>query len=259
MKALYYWKALARGVILESIRRKDLWVVGILGFIIIIASSAIGFFGSQGLESFVKDLSTNVVGLFSTILAVVTTSRLMPDEVKNRTLYPLIARPISRFDLIMGKFLGAVAVSWIAFLLLSGLTAIALLMFKVSFEPILAQYVLCKMMGIVVVCAVSLMFSLIMTTSAAITMSFVTLVGSGMIVQALTMASTTASPGQVILFQIVNGILPQVQLFDLGARAANQNWGTVPLWVVGFLFAYMVAYSAAMIGISWLKFRRLSV
>ncbi len=259
MKQLQYWKALAHGVILESIRRKDLWVVGILGFIIILASSALGFFGTQGLESFVKDLSTNVVGLFSTILAVVTTCRLMPEEVKNRTLYPLIARPITRFDLLMGKFIGAVAVSWIAFLTLCGLTAIAMLMFGVTFEPILAQYVLLKMMGIVVVCAVSLMFSLIVTPSAAVTMSFVILFGTGMIVQALTMAAGSASQTQIYTFQLINGILPQVQLFDLGSRAANSNWGPIPLWVVGFLACYMVAYSAGMLSIGWIKFRRQAV
>ena len=39
------YKALARSVVLESIRRKDLWVVAILGFLIILASSALGFFG----------------------------------------------------------------------------------------------------------------------------------------------------------------------------------------------------------------------
>ncbi|MEY4881221.1 MAG: hypothetical protein RLZ87_650, partial [Armatimonadota bacterium] len=31
------YKALARSVVLESIRRKDLWVVAILGFLIILA------------------------------------------------------------------------------------------------------------------------------------------------------------------------------------------------------------------------------
>ena len=99
------WLSLARAVILESLRRKDLYVVGILGFLLMVSAGTLGFFGLQGLETFAKDLATTVLGLFSTIVAVLTGSRLMPDEIRNRTLYPLLARPMSRFDLIMGKFL----------------------------------------------------------------------------------------------------------------------------------------------------------
>ena len=39
------WKALAKGVVLESVRRKDLWVVGILGGLIVCAAGAMLFTG----------------------------------------------------------------------------------------------------------------------------------------------------------------------------------------------------------------------
>src|SRR4051812_2042458 len=124
MNRLRAWKAIARGVLLESLRRKDLWVIAILGFIIILASGALGFFGVAGLEVFAKDLAVTVLGLFSTIVAVLTSSRLLPDEIRNRTLYPLLARPISRMDLLVGKLLGAVVATWIGFLCLSALTGV---------------------------------------------------------------------------------------------------------------------------------------
>ncbi len=259
MNKLQIWKALARGVVLETVRRKDLWVVAILGFLIVLSAGALGFFGMTGLESFAKDLAATVLGGMSTILAIVSTARLMPDEIKNRTLYPLIARPISRFDLLVGNLIGAVFVSWMAFLILCALTAVALAIFKVPFEPLMAQYVLARMMGLVVVCAVTLMLSLVMTPSAATTMSFVVLFGSGMISQALLMAYQGGQSAMAPLFRVVNAMLPQVGLFDLGGRAANTSWGPVPMWVMGSLLAYMVLYSAAMLSLSWAKFRNQAV
>lgn len=253
------WKALARGVVLESVRRKDLWVVAILGFIIMLSAGALGFFGFEGLESFAKDLATTVVGLFSTILAVLTACRLVPDEIRNRTLYPLIARPISRFDLLVGKFLGSVIVTSIAFLILCGLTALSLAMFHVHFEAIFAQYVIAKMLGLCVVCALSLCLSLFMTPNAAATMSFILAFGSTMIIRALTMAYESASPAMQPLFKVLNGILPQFGLFDLGSRAANSNWGPVPLWVLGFLLLYSVIYCGCMLTLAWTKFRRQAI
>ena len=82
------YKALARGVVLESLRRKDLWVVAILGFLILLASGALGFFGVEGLQSFAKDLAASVLSLFSAVVAVLTSCRLLPEEIKQRTVRP---------------------------------------------------------------------------------------------------------------------------------------------------------------------------
>ena len=161
MKPTVY-RALARGVLLESLRRKDLWVVAILGLLILMGSSALGFFGVHGLQVFVKDLAVTVLGSFSTIVAVVTATRLMPEEIKQRTLYPLLSRPISRLDLIIGKLLGAVLVSWLAFLILASLTTIALYGFGVTYEWVMIQYLIAKMMGLALVCALGLTLSIYM-------------------------------------------------------------------------------------------------
>lgn len=259
MKKFTIWKALARGVVLESLRRKDLWVVAILGFVILIASGAIGFFGFDGLQSFAKDLAATVLGGFSTTIAIITTARLMPDEIKNRTLYPLLSRPITRLDLLIGKLTGAICVSFLAFGLLAILTALALAMFRVTFEPVMLQYVLFKLLGLVIVCSFTMALSLWMTHSAAATLSFVLLFGSNMIIQALVLSSATADANQRLLFKLINGILPQVGLFDLGSRVANSNWGAVPIWVGFSLFLYMVAYSSAMLGLGYSKFRHKAI
>jgi ABC-type transport system involved in multi-copper enzyme maturation permease subunit len=250
------YQALARGVVLESIRRKDLWVVAILGFLIMMTAGVLGFFGIQGLQVFVKDLAVSVLGIFGTIVAVLTASRMIPEEVKQRTLYPLLARPITRFDLLVGKLIGAIAVSWIAFLMLAALTALALASFHVGFEPIMLQYLLCKMLGLAVVCALSLALSLYMTPAAAATMSLIFAFGSGMVVHALTMSYSAASGPAQFAIKALNSVLPQFSLFDLGSRAANLHWAPVPLWVVLFLLGYAVVYSTAMTLLAWTKFRR---
>ncbi len=253
------WKTLARGVLLESIRRKDLWVVAILGFLIILAAGALGFFGISGLEVFAKDLAFTVLGMFSTVVAVLTGSRVLPEEIRNRTLYPLLARPVSRLDLLMGKLIGAILVTWVAFGLLASLTAVALAGFHVHFEWIMAQYVLAKLMGLALTCAVSLALSTAMTPQAGATLGFVLAFGSGLIVRGLVLAFPASSPTQQLLFKAVNGLVPQFGLFDLGARAANSGWAPVPAWVLGSLAAYLLVYGGAMVALSWLKFRRQAV
>jgi len=250
------YRAIARGVLLESLRRKDLWVVAILGFLILMGSSALGFFGVQGLQVFVKDLGVTVLGGFSTIVAVITSTRLIPEEIKQRTLYPLLSRPISRLDLLLGKLLGAVLVTWLAFLILAALTGAALYGFGVTFEWVMFQYVIVKMLGLALVCALGLTLSVYMTPAAASTTTFIFAFGSSIIVRGLTSGYAQADPGSQFLFKLINGILPQFTLFDLGGRAANVGWGPVPLWVIGFLIGYLILYNSGLMAIAWTRFNR---
>lgn len=255
MKFRSHW-ALAKGVVLESVRRKDLWVVAILGLVVLVAASAIGFFGSAGLEVFMKDLAVTVLGLFSTVIAAATATRVLPDEIKNRTLYPLLARPISRLDLIVGKWFGAVLVTWLGFALLTVTTAIAIAMFHVRFEPIMAQYVFLKLLGLTLVCSVGVALSVYMTPAASLTMTLVLSFGASTFSRAIGLGFNDASPVIRVVMQTINAALPQTHLFDIGGRAVYVGWSPAPMWVVGALFGYLVVYSIAMLSVCYAKMRR---
>lgn len=253
------WMTIARGVVLDSMRRKDLWVVAILGALVVGFAGALGLFGFDGLEVFAKDLAVTVVGLFSTVLTAIAACRVLPDEIRNRTLYPLLARPISRFDLLMGKFLGVVAVSWAAFLILSLLAGLALSFFGVGWETVMAQYLAAKMMGLALLCAVGIAFSAYVTQQAAVTLTLLLSIGSSVVTRALLMAYGGSSSEMQWLFKALHAALPQFSLFDFGGRVAYVGWSPAPAWVLGALAAYAAAYSAAMLALSWARFRRQAV
>ncbi|MBI3743149.1 MAG: ABC transporter permease [Chloroflexi bacterium] len=246
---------LARCVIIEAVRRKDLWVVAILGLIIMLFAGALGFFGMRGLEAFAKDLGVSVLGLFSTILAVLISARQIQEEMNRRTLCPLLARPISRFDMLLGKYCGAVLATWLAFAMLAAATAIGLLAFGVPFEPIFAQYLLLKMLGLAAVCAASFALSLFTTPSAAATFGMLLAFGSGMLSRAFVLAGQSCPSGTRWFYGLIESLVPQFSLFDIGGRAAG-GWPLVPVSVVGALTVYCTMIVGAMLCLSWLRFRR---
>lgn len=247
---------LAKAVVVESVRRKDLWVLAIVGSLFILSAQTIGLLGAKGIEVFLKDLTVTVLGLFSTVIAVLTSVRLIPEELKQKTLYPLLSRPITRLDFVLGKWLGAVLVSWIGFLALCACAALALASFGVHFEPIVYQYILLKMFGLALLCAITLTFSLYMTPQAAATFAFILAFGGSMISRTMTLVFPTASPAGKIGLQASNLILPQYSLFDIGSRVANLDWPPVGPWVVGFLAAYCFVYSGLFLYGAWFKFSR---
>lgn len=247
---------IARSVLLESVRRKDLWVLAIIGGLFLLSARTIGLLGSKGIEVFLKDLAVTVVGLFSTVLSILTTVRLVPEEIKQRTLYPMLCRPLSRLDFLLGKWLGAWLVSIVGLLALSACSAIALLSFGVTLEPVIFQYLFLKAIGLGLLCAVSLSASIYMTPQAAATVALLFAFGGNMISRAMTMMYANSSAAGKGLMQALNFALPQYSLFDTGSRVANLHWPPVGITVVLTLIAYGFVYSTIFLALGQRKFGR---
>jgi ABC-type transport system involved in multi-copper enzyme maturation permease subunit len=100
---------IVRATLLEAQRRKDAWVLGILmGAFAIVAGSARLTGGTDATAAtFMLNLGLSLSVLFSHLLTVLLAGRQLPDEIENRTLYPLLARPISRRGLLLGKWLAS--------------------------------------------------------------------------------------------------------------------------------------------------------
>ncbi len=97
----------ARGAALEMRRRSDLAVLAfvavlLLGFLAVARS--VGF-DDPATGTLVLNLALTVAVGLGQLMALVTTARQMPDEFEHRTLYPLLARPLHRRDLLLGKWL----------------------------------------------------------------------------------------------------------------------------------------------------------
>lgn len=100
-----------RGSLLELWRRQDAWILlmlmGMFGFVALGAR----FSGnnSPAAGTFMLDLGYQLSGIFAHLLTVIVAVRQIPNEIENRTLYPLLAKPLDRDTLLLGKWLACVA------------------------------------------------------------------------------------------------------------------------------------------------------
>ncbi len=53
-----------------------------------------------------KDIALGAMSLFISLLAVIATARLLPQDIEDRTAYTVLAKPVSRFEYLAGKLLG---------------------------------------------------------------------------------------------------------------------------------------------------------
>jgi ABC-type transport system involved in multi-copper enzyme maturation permease subunit len=255
MRKLVIWFSLAHAAILESIRRKDMYVALILAVLMIGAASMVGTFGVSGLEMFLKDVTLTVINLLSTLLAVLFAARQIPEEVSRRTVYPLLARPIGRGDLVFGKFLGAFALSVMGLLLFSAVGIGALWAFHLPVGAIFLQYLLLRVFALGLICALTIALSLVMTPGATVTMALLLAVGSATFSQAVMLLDGTAGVAGRAILRGSYYVLPHLDLFDL-SRKVSYGWKPVAPWAVGALFLYGLIYTVIFLGLGTWRFRR---
>src|SRR4051794_12046795 len=52
-----------------------------------------------------RDIALGAMSMFTSLLAIIATARLLPRDVEDRTAYTILAKPVSRFEYLAGKLL----------------------------------------------------------------------------------------------------------------------------------------------------------
>jgi ABC-2 type transport system permease protein len=53
-----------------------------------------------------KDVSLGAMSIFTSLLAIVATARLIPQDIEDRTVYTILAKPVPRLEYLLGKIAG---------------------------------------------------------------------------------------------------------------------------------------------------------
>lgn len=249
--------ALANLVIKEIYRRKDFYVLFVLLVLLTVMLLFVSFFNEPNIIRYIKEIALLLIWISALVIAITTTARQIPAERESRTIFPLLAKPVTRAQVVVGKFLGC----WLA-------VGVALLLFYLFFGcfiglregtwPILGYLQLFwlhwSMMAIVVslVLLGSVVFS---APSANATICFVVVLGILMLGGYLNqVALRLAEPRHTILYTIYF-LIPHLEWFDV-RDFVIYNWP--PISAINCLLAtlYAAVYAALFLFATWLVFRR---
>jgi ABC-type transport system involved in multi-copper enzyme maturation permease subunit len=246
---------IAQVTIIDSFRRKDPYVVLILAALIIFGAGLFSRFGTDGLTKFVKDVGFTVTGLLAVLICVVTAARQLPNEIQNRTLYPLLAKPVSRLQVFLGKYLGVGVMASAVVLLFS---AELYLLFKILGVPVSAvffQAVYLRILAMWIVAGLTLCLSVFLTHSGNVTVSMLLALAMQTFANTLTTVRTDLEGWGKAVIELMYWVLPHLELFDLSKREVH-GYSAVPLWVLAALTLYAAAYVAAFVLVGVRRFNR---
>src|SRR5204863_9028322 len=120
--------AITSNTLTELTRLKVFYVLLIFALVLIGSSIFMAQFSFQQEFQILKDVSLGAISLFTSLLAIVATARLLPQDVEDRTVYNILAKPVTRFEYVVGKIAGVVLLLAISTLIMSAAFLLVLYM-----------------------------------------------------------------------------------------------------------------------------------
>jgi len=120
--------AITSNTLTELTRLKVFYVLLVFALVLIGSSIFMAQFSFQQEFQILKDVSLGAISLFTSLLAIVATARLLPQDLEDRTLYTILAKPVPRFEYVLGKIAGVLVLLAISTLIMSAAFLLVLYM-----------------------------------------------------------------------------------------------------------------------------------
>src|SRR5881227_2552824 len=98
--------AITVNTLTELTRLKVFYVLLVFALLLIGSSMFMAQFTFQQEFQILKDISLGAMSIFTSLLAIVATARLIPQDIEDRTVYTILAKPVPRFEYLLGKIAG---------------------------------------------------------------------------------------------------------------------------------------------------------
>jgi hypothetical protein len=101
--------AIARVTFIEMTRLRVFYVLVLFALALVLSSSFLARISFQQELQVTKDIALGAVNFFLSLLAILVTAQLLPRDAEDRVIYSVLAKPVARFEYMLGKFAGVVA------------------------------------------------------------------------------------------------------------------------------------------------------
>ena len=184
----------------EALRRR--WVIGFLAFstIVLLFSGSLTFVQLGEEQRFLQDMGTGFIIGMTILIAIFLGVTLVPPEIERRTIFTILSKPVNRLEFLLGKFYGLALTLFVCLLWLSAVFLTVFIIFNLNqnhaawttgtannpdanlgFQTMnLAKALILHYGQLIVLSALSLMLSLIVTPITAITFCFLAFFGGQM-------------------------------------------------------------------------------
>jgi len=245
--------AIALNTFREAIRHRILYLLLFFAVAMISFAQILSLLTVGSEEKIIKDFGLASIDVFGVLTAVFIGIGLVSQEIERRTVYTLLAKPLHRFEFVLGKYAG-LAITLLVNTAVMTLWFFLALLVKGMFDGMLAVAVLLLFFQFLLITALAVLFSCLSTPILASVMTLALYV-IGHLLWSLDLlgARLTTASGR-LLCRVLYFVLPNLGNFDIKGEVVHglSIGGTRLLWAA----AYLVLYGSAVLWSACAVFER---
>lgn len=253
------WR-IAKITVAEARRRRVLQAVVVLVVLILFSMTFFSYLSPGEQSRMLINGGLSAITVFGILLAIFLAAFLIPQELETRTVYAILAKPVKRFEFVLGKYLGALIILAVIVAVMTAMLVLVLMAQDAlvqdlpdsAFNPNLRGVLFASLMNY---CAVAVLTGLIVlistvssTTMTVISAFIIWAVGSlqSTIHDLAEHAETAATR---LLLEVLYVIVPKLENFDFRNEVSNylpisfvSGWDAV-LQGLGYTIVVMILAS----------------
>lgn len=157
--------AIAFNTFKEAIRNKVLNSVVIFAVVLLFISALFGSVSIGDKVTIIKDFGLFGVSFLGALAAVLGGVNLLDKEIKKKTIYNILSKPVSRFKFVIGKFLGLALTTSILVTLMGLCLVLFVLVVDGSVDYLIFQAIFIAILESIIISAVTIFFSCAVVTT----------------------------------------------------------------------------------------------
>ena len=245
--------AVASNTFREAIRERVLYNLLFFAMVMTVSGLLLGRLSIRQDEKMLKDIALAAMDLFGTAIAIFVGVGLVSKELERRSLYPLLAKPVTRDEFLLGKFAGLSFTLFVNVTVMAAGLYLTLALTGGRTDLRLLAAVLPIYLSLVLTVSLTLLFSIFTSTALAAFGSLI-LVVAGRFSDVIRNMQEVAPGAPSWLVTGLYYALPNYHNFDFKDRVVYGDPVAAAdlLWVT----AYGVLYTSVVLGMALWSFRR---
>lgn len=253
--------AIARNTFRENIRDRILYNLILFGLIMILSSLVLGQLTLGNENKVLLDLGLSAISVFGMLIAIFIGIGLVYKELEKRTAYALLAKPVRRHELILGKYLGLLITLAVNVVIMTvGLELALAFTGDVGWGGFLrvVPAVFMIFLSLAVITALAVLFSTFSTPALSALFTFFLWIAGHFGSDLVKFGDLTKSVVVKRLCQALYYVLPNLSDFTIiDSRSVIQSAGYFrPIDTIAVETLYCVVYCAAIISLAIIVFAR---
>lgn len=204
----------------ETLRDKILYNLVLFAGLLIGLSVLLADLSITEHHKVIADMGLAAINLIGVIIAIFVGISLVNKEIERRTIYTIMARPISRTFFILGKYLGLALTLFVNMTIMMAVFLATLWLYHVPIEQSLFQAVELIFVEILVVTAIALFFSTFTSTTLSAIFTLGLYVIGHLTADLRSVVANGESGGVKAVVDLLYYLCPNLEMLNIKGQAA---------------------------------------